>query len=509
MPDMRYHYLVALSETTEPEDLEELLNEKARDGYELFMLHEVDGKNGKPQYSCIFYKLDDDKPTKEGENIEVTDITDFKKRMEKMYHSKDNYKEYTDIKQKIIDTKKAIEEAKSSLEKEESEKERAHLNDLIQEKISSLEELEKQLNKVSDAYKLYDRINADKITIYLSEELVNLTDKANKDNLIASIIKHRQDLADKFGFIIPNIRYSDNVTLEPNQYRIDIREVPAASGFVYPDSRMLHKGQSNITRKPRNAVLASDPIYSLDVYWIKEDDTKDYWDKGASASDIIAQHLCYTAVKYVVELLDYRDINNYIDIVRNENFDLPENLVPDVVSVGDLRYILANLIKEQVPIKDITFVFEKIMDSYTYAVEKELLLEKLRVALRRQITYSKADETNTVYSLVVDPAFDQYLEDQMIIPEHSNPFIELDKDQAEELLQVTAKLIEKANVRIDNTIIACSSKIRQALFSFYENYIPGISVLAFEEISEEVTLEEIGTLTKRSITKPKQRKQGT
>lgn len=507
MSEMRYHYLVALSETTDAEDLEELLNEKAREGFELFMLHEVDGKNNTPQYSCIFYKLDDDKPVKEGETVEITDITDFKKRMEKMYHSKDTHKEYTDIKQKIIDTKKTIEETKSSLEKTEEEMERGILNDLIQEKISILEELEKELIKVSDAQKLYDRINSDKITIYLSDELVTLTDKANKDNLIASIIKQRQEIADKFGFIIPNIRYSDSANLEPNQYRIDIREVPAASGCVYPDSRMLHKGQSNITRKPRNAIIALDPIYLLDVYWVKEDDTKDYWDKGISASEVIAQHLCNTCIKYALELLDYNDINSYIDIVRAENFDLPENLVPDVVSVGDLRYILANLIKERVPIKDITFVFEKIMDAYTYAVEKELLLERLRIALRRQISYSKVDESSTVYSIVVDPALDQYFEDQLILPDHGNPFIELEESQTEELLKNTAKFIEKEALRIENVIISCSSKVRQALFGFYENYIPGLSVLAFEEMSEEINIEEIGTLTKRSLNKPKPRQQ--
>lgn len=506
MSEMRYHYLVALSETTDAEDLEELLNEKAREGYELFMLHEVDGKNNMAQYSCIFYKLDDEKPAKEGETVEITDITDFKKRMEKMYHSKDTYKEYTDIKQTIITTKKIIEETKSSLEKTEDEVERDLLNDLVQEKISMLEELEKELNQVSDAYKLYDRINADKITIYLSDELVNLTDKTNKDNLIASIIKQRQEVADKFGYIIPNIRYSDSANLEPNQYRIDIREVPATSGCVYPDSKMFHKGQANITRKPRNSIASLDPIYLLDVFWVKEEDTKDYWDQGVSASEVIAQHLCSTCIKYSLELLDYRDINNYIDIVRKENFDLPENLVPDVVSVGDLRYILANLIKERVPIKDITFVFEKIMDSYTYAVEKEILLEKLRIALKRQISYSKVDENSTVYSIAVDPELDQYFEDQMIITDHSNPFLELEKEETEELLKNTAKFIEDANVRIENTIVSCSSKIRQSLFGFYESFIPGLSVLAFDEMSEEINIEEIATLTKKNLHKPKQRK---
>ena len=500
MSELRYKYFVGVSKSSEAEDLEELLNEKGAEGWELFMLHEVDSRMGKTQYNCIFYKVDDEKLSEEGESVEITDTTDFKSRIEKIYQKKDTYDEYKDIQQKIISAKKRIKETKASLESATKEDERENLNNAVQEEINNLNDLEKQLAKISDASNLYERIKSNKISICLSEELIPLAENNNDENLIARNIKLRQDLTDKYAYVIPNLRYTDNIILEPFQYRIDIREVPAASGFVYPEHRMFYKGQANITRKPKGAIIARDPIYMLDVYWIKEEDTTDYWDQGMSPVDVIAQHLKYTCMKHCTDILDYKDVNHYIDLVRKEHHDLAENLIPEVLAVGDLRYILASLIKESVPVHDIVFIFEKIMDAYSIAVEKEILLENLRVALSRQISYSKADENNQVYSIVVHPSLDKYLTDHMITPDHSNPFIEIGDEQTQKLMQATAKMIETADVKIDNVVVMASPTLRQALFAFYENHIPSLSVMSYEELSNEVEVEEIGTLMRKHIT---------
>lgn len=502
MSELHYKYLVALSESTSAEDLESLLNEKAREGYELFMLHEVDSRTGEPQYHCIFYKMEET-ATGSGENVEIFDITDFKSRMEKMYQSRDAHKEYLDLKQKVISTHNQIQETKKALEATDDEQKRNELNDKIQEKINEQNELNAQLSKISDSYKFYNRIKSDKIILYLSDELLNLAEEEGEDNLIARNIQLRQEITEKLGYVIPNIKYSDSQNLEPYQYRIDIRDVPAAQGFVYPDHRMFFKGQSNINRKPAGAISSIHPVFLFDVFWVKEDKTKDFWDQGLSPSDVISLHLSYTAIKHALDLLDYKDIYKYIDIVRKSNLELSESLVPDVITAGDLRYILANLIKEMVPIKDITNIFEKVMDLYSFATEKEMILEKLRVTLKRQITYSKADENNKAYSIIIDPGLDDYLKDNIITPDYSDPFISLTKTAIEQLMTKTAKIIEDNNIRIENTFILTSTATRQPLFQLYEEYIPGLSVLAHEELSNEVEIEEIETIDKKVFPRTK------
>ncbi|MEW5820368.1 MAG: FHIPEP family type III secretion protein, partial [Cyanobacteriota bacterium] len=376
----------------------------------------------------------------------------------------------------------------------------------LQQKINNLDELNKKMPKISDAYRQYGRIKSDKITIYLSDELIELTEKNNEDNLVVSNIKLRQDITDKYAYVIPNIRYSDDAELEPFQYRIDIREVPAATGLVYPSYRMLCKGQSNLTRKPSNAISGIDPIYFLDVFWLKEEDTKDFWEKGLSASQVISQHLGQLCIKHAQDLLDYKDVNKFMEIVRKENFDLAENVVPEIVAMGDLRYILASLVRERVPIKDITFIFEKIMDLYSFAVDKEILLEKLRIALKRQISYSICDSNSVINSITIEPDLEKYIKDNLIESENSASIINFSDEETELLMTNTAKIIENAKVRIENSAIITTPSIRQSLFSFYEEFIPGLTILAYEEVSNEINLEEIGTLSKKVIYKSKKKK---
>jgi flagellar biosynthesis protein FlhA len=503
MSEMKYKYLVALSESTTAEDLEMLLNEKASDGWELFMLHEVDNRMGKTQYNCIFYKVEEDTGTSGGENVEIKDIKDFKKRIEKLYNAQNPQDEYLSLHKKLVGKQQEIKKIKESLEKAFDEKERQNLNNRIQEELNELEKLNKELALISNAYNFFERIKFDKITIHLSDELIDLAEKENEDNLVARIIKLREELVDKLGFVIPNIHYTDDANLEANQYRIDIREVPAATGFIYPEHKMFFKGQANLTRKPKNAIAAVHPVYLFDVFWVNEAETKDYWEKGMSACDVLAMHLAYTCIKYAPELLDYKDINRYIEIVRKEDFELAENVIPDVVSPGDLRYILSNLIRENVSIKDITCIFERLMDLYQYAAEKEVLLEKLRICLKRAICYSRVDEANSIDAITIDPDLDKYFRDNLIIPDHSNPFISLPKEEMEALMQQTASMIEKESARIENTVVICSNTTRQPLFALYEEFIPGLGIISHEEISNEIDIDEIGTLMKKHIFNPK------
>lgn len=93
--------------------------------------------------------------------------------------------------------------------------------------------------------------------------------------------------------------------------------------------------------------------------WIEKSKTKDFWEKGMTGAEFIARALEYTAIKYVDELFDYSDVEKYIDVVSKRNEFLVENLIPDFISLSDLKFILTSLVRERVSIKDITYIFEK------------------------------------------------------------------------------------------------------------------------------------------------------
>ena len=114
--------------------------------------------------------------------------------------------------------------------------------------------------------------------------------------------------------------------------------------------------------KIKNSISAVDEISERKVIWVEKDKTKDFWQKGITSSEYISKALEYVAIKYVDDLLDYDDIDKYLEVVEKENDFLIENIVPDLLTYSDLKYIMTSLIKEKVSIKNITYIFEKIND---------------------------------------------------------------------------------------------------------------------------------------------------
>src|SRR5574344_2990026 len=113
---------------------------------------------------------------------------------------------------------------------------------------------------------------------------------------------------------------------------------------------------------PYTTLFRSDEISGRKVVWIEKDKSKDFWQEGISPSEYITKALEYVAVKYVDDLLDYDDIDKYLEVVERENEFLVDNIIPDVLTYSDIKYIMTSLIKEKVSIKNITYIFEKIND---------------------------------------------------------------------------------------------------------------------------------------------------
>ena len=131
--------------------------------------------------------------------------------------------------------------------------------------------------------------------------------------------------------------------------------------------------------------------------WIEKDKAKDFWQKGITPSEYIAKALEYVAIKYVDDLLDYEDIDKYLEVVEKENEYLIENIVPDLLTYSDIKYLLVSLIKEKVSIKNITYIFEKIND-FAEEGSKSDILNKIRLSLSRQICRAYTNEDGETIS---------------------------------------------------------------------------------------------------------------
>jgi flagellar biosynthesis protein FlhA len=479
-------YTIKTSPYNDNEKLENLLNEMSKDGWEVYSLQELENDEG-VFYNCIFVKEIENEDNINNEN---SDLLNFQSRIERIINPElDPYELCVDIQKKINEKREKIAQVKSLID-DTSEDSRTILNDEISRYILELEELKKKLAQVIKPEIMEQKLGEHKLTLAISEELLDILDSENENNILAQIVLIRQNLTENLGYIIPKVKIEIDETLEENEFVIKVRGIPVVNSHAYLKHTMFFENELNIEKLPQNTIKDKDFITELKTIWIDEEQSKDFWAKGLDATDYIARLIEYSVTKYIDDIFDYSDINRYIEIVGNQNMYLIENIIPDYMSVAELKYILTSLIKEKVSIKDIVYVFEKIND-FADETNKEELLERIRVSLARLISKSLcSDKDNTIY------AYELSLESikSFLGSKNDDEVIKIESNKIEEVIKKLKEKVAKYTPDDKEIILIAPMKLRHVIYLILTQMLPNVRVIAREELLFEYPLQIICTI---------------
>ena len=488
----RMEYVIKTCSAENAQELQNLLNEMSMNGWELYSMHEVGDEESDNQLNCIFMR---EAKSENNSESDIINISDFKSQMEKMLSPKlTEYEQCLEIQSKIRGQKQKINKIKAELEGEApASVPRKKLNDKISAGLKELEDLKAQLNKATSPDLMYSKLHEEKLTIYLSEELLGFVDSDRENSgeeLIAETVKSRLKLTEQNGYIIPKVVFKDDENLNPCEFSIRIRGMEVFRAGVCPEYLMFYAEEIDTEHKIKNSINAIDSITDRKTIWIEKDKAKDFWQKGITPSEYIAKALEYVAIKYVDDLLDYEDIDKYLEVVEKENEYLIENIVPDLLTYSDIKYLLVSLIKEKVSIKNITYIFEKIND-FAEEGSKSDILNKIRLSLSRQICkkYTNDDgETISAFEL----SEKTYSDIVLGCDETEDSLIKIDGELAEKLATKITKKAKKLNIHSPKLVVPM--EYRQIFFTLLSLYINDITVLAHEEIGCLYKLETLGEI---------------
>lgn len=466
--------------------LEDLLNEMSQAGWDLYSMSEVEAEDGF-QYNCIF--VSDISSEQESEEEDIVNITTFKSQMEKVLSSTlSPYESCKEIQEKIKEQRKKITKIKTQLEAQSEipiSKNRQDLNDEISRRIKELEDLRHKLMKTISPDAMYSKIRQEKLSIHLSEEALDLVNPDAGGVLIAETVKIRQKLAEELGYVIPKIVFEDDEKLNAYEFSIKIRGVEAVNSFVYPDYLAFFEDDLKLDKKQKGIIYSVDEITGNPIVWVEEKKTKDFWQHGLKPAEFVARLLEYVVIKNIDELLDYSDINQYMEIVGEKNMFLIENIIPDFVSVAELRYILSNLLREEVSIKDIVYIFEKIND-FSDEASKEDLLDKVRLSLARYISKKNSNGDGVIQVFELSDKTYAKLFSKI---DSADNIIRIDGVKVEKIVDSILKKAKQSNVASNNIIVVAPLEVRHMLFMVLSQFIGNIKVLAKEEIANDYTIE--------------------
>lgn len=367
----------------------------------------------------------------------------------------------------------------------------------VQSQLGQLENVRQNMQDLVNPNRMYERLGVDVLSLQVGSGLLIIADPDQEGQLLAKIAALRQRVTDELGYIIPNIRIMDSSALEAEEYLISIRGNTVATGFVYPGRYMVIADQWDAVRKtvPEDAIVGVDPTYQTQAYWISDEDAKQTKAVTAvDATDVIVTHLQECVRKHVDEVMTKTDVLKLMELVRSQDPTLVNDLIPTIISTSDLRKIFVNLIREKVSIKDIIFIFERLCDYARFSKEPDILSERLRAALGRQICLTNTQEDKVLYALTLSPDWEKTLDDSCQRTELGTMFL-LNPMQVQELIEETANTLMRAHQNIGKQpVILCSPRIRLPLYQLLERHIPTIVVISYSELITDIKVEAVDTI---------------
>ena len=375
------------------------------------------------------------------------------------------------------------------------------VNKDVEAQLGQLDAVRQNMQDLINPNRMYERLGVDVLSFQVGANLLVIADPDQEGQLLAKIAALRQRVTDELGYILPNIRIMDSSAIDGNEYVIQIRGNTVATGYVYPGKYMVIADQWDATGQPvpENAIVSVDPTYQAQAYWVDLDNIDmNLGLTPVESVDVIITHLYECARKYVDEIMTKTDVLKLMELVKSQDPTLVNDLVPTIISTSDLRKIFVNLIREKVSIKDIIFIFERLCDYARFSKEPDILSERLRAALGRQICLANSTD-NILYALTLSSEWEKTLDDSCQRTELGTMFL-LNPLQVQELIETTASTLMKTHQQIGKQpVILCSPRIRLPLYQLLERHIPTIVVISYSELITDIRVEAVDTIGENYI----------
>lgn len=344
---------------------------------------------------------------------------------------------------------------------------------------------------------LLNTLGLDPISLKTGRNLVPLIDPGQNGPLLERITLVRYHIGQELGFVIPGVRVMDDLSMPPNQYQIDIRGTRIAVGEALPGHFFVSRPVEELRRQGITGVNAIDPITAQTGVWVAEDHIETLQELGIpvqNVTDFVANHFAEAIKQHSDEIITRQNVQSLIELVKNTNAAIVRELVPDMLSLGQVHKVLQNLVRERVSIRDLSTILERLADYAHVSRDTNLLAEYVRQSLARQICAQYSDHEDSITVFTIDPR----LEETMINSVHQSEygsFLALDPQLGEYVLSQIDTLMGNFRKMEKSSVCLCSPRLRSHFKKFTERNYPMLAVLSYNEIVPQVKVQSIGILS--------------
>lgn len=337
-------------------------------------------------------------------------------------------------------------------------------------------------------------LNVDLVELEVGYGLIPFVDAAQDGELLTRIQAIRKQFALTTGFIVPPVHIKDNLQLNPNQYTINLKGVNIATAEMMPGYFMAM--DPGLVTETIKGLPTREPAFDLPAIWVTEDKRERAQIAGYTVVDcitVMATHISEVIKKHAYELLGRQETQTLIDNLGKSYPKLVEELVPHVLNLGTIMRVLQNLLREGISIRDLRSILETMADYANMTQDTDILTEYVRHALSRSIstTYTGGDGLMSV--ITMDRKVEESIQSAIQHRERGS-FLALDPKTAQKILDSLNSLIT-AMTGGQQPVLLVLPQIRPHVRRLTERYFPNLAVLSHNEITSQVRIQSIGTVT--------------
>ncbi|MDU3107385.1 MULTISPECIES: flagellar biosynthesis protein FlhA [Clostridium] len=338
-------------------------------------------------------------------------------------------------------------------------------------------------------------ISVEPMEVEIGYGLIPLADETTGGDLLQRIASVRRQCAIEMGIVVQPIRIRDNLQLRTNEYVIKIRGTVIASSELMPNMLLCMDPTGDNSDIP--GIKTIEPTFGLPAVWINKDQREEAEIKGLTVVDpttVMVTHLTETIKAHSYELLGRQEVKLIVDNTREKYSAVVDELIPDLLTIGELQKVLQNLLREKVPIKDMVTIMESLADNSRNTKDIELLTEYVRFSLARTICNQIINEDRAVTVVTLHPQLEELVASN-IQKSIQGTFPTIDPDTTTRIFNNIRDTIESVYFYNNQPVILVSPNIRCVFRKLIEMAFPHIMVISLNEIPNDVEIRTEGVVT--------------
>ena len=363
----------------------------------------------------------------------------------------------------------------------------------VKTEVQQEEKKVQEKRKATTPENIVSLLQVDPMELEIGYSLIPLVDTGQGGDLLDRIVMIRRQCALELGLVVPTIRIRDNIQIKPNAYIIKLKGIEIAKGELMLDHYLAMNSGTVFEEVP--GIETTEPAFGLPALWIPESEREQAELNGYTVVDavsVLATHLTEVIKQHADEILGRQETQNLIDNLKKSNQALVDEVVPDLLSVGEIQKVLANLLRERISIRDMSTILEVLADYARATKDTEILTEYVRHAMARHITQMNV-QNGTLPCITLDPSLENRIAGGVQRTEHGS-YVSLDPDSMQKLVTALNNELPKLTNMGYQPIVLTSPAVRLYFRKLVERSVPGLIILSHAEIEQSVEIQILGVV---------------